>query len=105
MAIKTDIHKFGLSEADLLSIQEVFAHYPEIKEIVVYGSRAKGNYRPGSDLDLVVFGDNINLSLLNSISSELEALSLPINIDLSSYESIESQSLKEHIGRVGVRLL
>jgi predicted nucleotidyltransferase len=103
--IRTDYDKFGLSEADLRSIQEVFTHFPEIKEVIVYGSRAKGNYRPGSDLDLVVFGEDINLSLLNNISSELEELLLPINIDLSSYEYLESKSLKEHIRRVGRKLL
>ena len=94
--------KFGLEENIITKIQEVFAAYPQIKEAVLYGSRAKGNYKPGSDIDLTFKGDGLNLSLLNKITLQLDDLLLPFTFDLSIYRQIDNPDLIEHINRAGV---
>lgn len=94
--------KFGLKESVIQKIQNVFAAFPEIDEVVLYGSRAKGNFRLGSDIDLTLKGDHIHLSVLNKISSQLDDLLLPYIFDLSVYRTIDNLALIDHISRVGV---
>jgi len=94
--------KYGLSEDVIAKIKSVFAKYPQIKKVVLYGSRAKGNFRDGSDIDLSLFADDIELSLLQKIELELVDLLLPYTFDLSVYSELKSDELKEHIDRVGV---
>jgi len=94
--------KYGLNEDVIAKIKSVFAKYPQIKKVVLYGSRAKGNFRDGSDIDLSLFADDIELSLLQKIELELDDLLLPYTFDLSVYSELKSDELKEHIDRVGV---
>ena len=93
--------KFGLSDFVLNAFQLVFENYPELSEVIIYGSRAKGNYREGSDIDLTLKGEFLNNSILNKITSDLDEINHPYLIDLSIYENLKSESLKEHINRVG----
>jgi predicted nucleotidyltransferase len=93
---------FGLSNNHINLINSVFAKHDYISKVVVYGSRAKGNYRTGSDIDLTMFGDNIDLDILLKIENELDDLLLPYNIDLSIFKKIENNDLMEHIKRVGI---
>lgn len=51
---------FGLKDDLILKFREVFAKYPEIDQVLIYGSRAMGNYRSGSDIDLVLVGSRVN---------------------------------------------
>ena len=93
---------YGLKEEDIEKINSVFQKYTEIEEVTLYGSRAIGNYRNGSDIDLTMKGDNLNLSIQFSIENELDDLLLPYKMDLSVFKSIENEDLVEHIDRVGV---
>ncbi len=93
--------RFGLKESDLERIRGVFRAPPEVERAVVYGSRAKGTHRPGSDIDLALFGPRLSTGELLKIDVELDELLLPYRIDLSLYEQISSRELLEHIGRVG----
>lgn len=95
---------FGLKTEDLNKIREVFKQFSQIQAVKIYGSRAKGNYREGSDIDLTLFGENIDLSLLNQLSAELDDLLLPYLFDISVYKKIENPDLLEHINRVGQTL-
>ncbi len=92
---------FGLSKKTIESLNAIFVKYPEIKQVIIYGSRAKGTYRKGSDIDLTLKGDSIPFSLLLKIENEIEELLLPYKIDLSIYDKIDSTEVKEHICRVG----
>jgi predicted nucleotidyltransferase len=94
--------KYGLSENIIKQIQEVFCSYPEINEAILYGSRAKGNYKPGSDIDLTFKGEKLNITLLNQISLKLDDLFLPYTFDLSIFLHIKNTELLEHINRVGI---
>ena len=93
--------KFGLKKTTLERINTVFLHYPEIEKVLLYGSRAMGNYRQGSDIDLTLFGDKLTYKQLNQIEIELDELMLPYSIDLSLFHHIDNQDLVDHIHREG----
>ncbi len=92
---------YGLHNDDIKRICAVFAAHKEVRQAILYGSRAKGNERPNSDIDLTLLGDHLNLSLLFHIDNELDDLLLPYTIDLSLYHQIDNPSLLAHITRVG----
>ena len=91
----------GLNDTDIHKIQEVFASHPEVEKAILYGSRAKGNYKPASDIDLTLLGTGLNLTIQQKIENELDDLLLPYKIDLSIYYQISNKDLTEHIDRVG----
>ena len=92
----------GLSANTVERIVSVLAHYPEIEKALLYGSRAKGNYRNGSDIDLTLFGAGLNFSLLTRLDNELDDLLLPYKFDLSFFANLTHPELIDHIQRVGV---
>ena len=94
--------RFGLKESTIDSINAVFSQYPDIEKAVLYGSRAKGNYREGSDIDLTLMGGKLSHAQLNRIEMQIDELLLPYTIDLSLFESIDNANLIDHIRRVGV---
>ena len=93
--------KFGLEDLDIQKIQSVFTQFPEIQKVIIYGSRAKGNFKMGSDIDLTIIGENLSFSLLLSIRGVLADLNLPYLFDVSIFTSLENLDLIEHINRVG----
>lgn len=94
--------QFGLEDNTINKMRQVFASHPEISDVVIYGSRAMGNYRQGSDIDICLNGELLNLKLLNQIENELEELNLPYSMDVSIYHQIDNPELVDHIDRVGV---
>ena len=96
--------KHGLTTTTVERLQRVLAHYREVEKAVLYGSRAKGTYRPGSDIDLTLCGGELNHTLLTRIDNELDDLLLPYQIDLSLMSSLSQPALLDHIRRVGVVL-
>ncbi len=94
--------KFGLNEPTIERIRAVFAKYPQVEKVVLYGSRAKGNYRNGSDIDLTLFGADLTLDALHKMMGEIDDLLLPYTIDLSIFNQISDRDVIEHIQRVGV---
>ena len=94
--------RFGLKEEVIQAICNVFENHPEVEKALLYGSRAKGNYKPASDIDLTLMGDGIDLSSLNKISWELDDLLLPYTFDLSIYHYLNDSDLLDHIHRVGI---
>lgn len=93
--------QYGLKKEIIENVKRIFAQYDKIEEVILYGSRAKGNYKPGSDIDLTLKGKEINLKLLNKISLGLDDLLLPYTFDLSIYNHIKQTDLIDHIARVG----
>lgn len=93
--------KFGLTEDTINRINGVFAKYPEIEEVIIYGSRAKGNYSEGSDIDITLKGDTITNTTFLTVTSDIDDLNTPYLFDISIYHKLDSNSLLEHIDRVG----
>lgn len=95
--------RFGLKETTIQKICEVLARYPQVQKAILYGSRAKGNYKEGSDIDLVLVGDEeLNERVLARIDTEIDDLLLPYMIDLSILSHITDPDVLDHIRRVGV---
>jgi len=95
--------RFGLKEATIQKICDVLAKYPQVEKAVLFGSRAKGNYKNSSDIDLVlVGGDNLTEKVLCQIMDEIDDLLLPYTFDLSIFQHISDPEVIEHIQRVGV---
>lgn len=93
---------FGLSQNDLVSICSLLKLFPEVEQAVMFGSRALGSYKPGSDIDIALFG-NIESGTILVISSQLnEEMLLPYFFDVLHYNELTNPELKDHIDRVGV---
>ncbi len=95
-------NQFGLTERDIITIQTILRKYSEIQSTVIFGSRAKGTFRIGSDIDLAVLGDGVNETLSSRIKADFSDSSLPYFVDLVCYSSLKDSALKEHIDRVGI---
>ena len=92
---------FGLSEQDIDTLRHVLRRFPEIYSAIVFGSRAKGNARPGADIDLALKGDTITDQTVLRLINALEELPLPYFFDVVAYQNIQNQDLISHIERVG----
>ncbi len=92
---------YGLTQESIRKIVETFAEHANVDEVVLYGSRAKGNYKPGSDIDLTIKGEGLDLEQINKISNDLDDLLLPYTFDLSIFHHITNSDLLNHIERVG----
>ena len=94
--------KYGLEDSTIEKICSILDQFPSICKAVLYGSRAKGNYKKGSDIDLCLFGTDIDQILLYRLEESLDDLLLPYQIDLSAYSSLSNKDLIDHIDRIGV---
>lgn len=93
---------FGLPATAVEKIGGVFARHPRVEKAVLYGSRAKGNYKNGSDIDLTLQGNGLVFQDLLKIMGEIDDLLLPYTVDLSLFASLTHPELIDHIRRVGV---
>lgn len=98
------MNQYGLPSDTLDSIRKVFQSFTELEEAVLYGSRAMGNYKNGSDIDITFKGKELDLHFLNRISLGLDDLMLPYTFDISIYRHIDSEELLDHIRRRGIVL-
>ena len=96
--------QFGLPIKAIEQLKSVFVQYPEISTIILYGSRAKGTYQTGSDIDLTIVSDRLSSHQLLKIQNQIDDLLLPYTVDLSLFKAIDNPDLIEHIQRVGVKL-
>jgi len=97
------MRRFGLEENDIQAVCAVLACYPEVKKAVLYGSRAKGTYKNGSDIDMTFCGGaDLTLKVLYRIMEGIDNLLLPYMFDLSIFKQISDPDVVAHIRRVGV---
>lgn len=94
--------EFGLSDETVQSIRAVFSRYKQIGEVWLFGSRAKGNYHSGSDIDLAIKSEHFTASELLKLQIDLEELELLYKIDVLLYSAIKEPALRKHIDRVGI---
>lgn len=92
---------FGLPDSELALIRAACREFPEIAEVIVFGSRAMGNFKPGSDVDLAVKGP-VDSTIAQRFSARLnEHLPLPYRFDVVGYATIEHAALRQHIEQHG----
>ena len=93
---------YGISQKSFNMIMETLKLYKEIEKVVIFGSRAMGNYKNGSDIDLAVFGKEVTDEIINRLSIRLnEELPIPYYFDILHYETLSNEELKEHIETLG----
>lgn len=93
--------KFGLSDTVIKELQDVFRRHANIEKVLIFGSRSKGNYRAGSDIDLAIVGKDLDYRQLLSIHCEIEDLELLYSVDLLDYQKKKGTPIGTHIDRVG----
>ncbi len=95
--------KFGLSDKTIRIIHDVLHRYSEVDKAILYGSRVKGNYRPGSDIDLTLIGSQeLTHHVLLRILNDLDESAIPYMVDLSIFDQINDKDVRDHIQRRGV---
>jgi uncharacterized protein len=95
-------HQFGLKATTIEKISNVFHQHLEVESAILYGSRAKGNYRDGSDIDLTLTGEQLTYRIVARIEDEIDDLLLPYLFDISIFSHIEDPDVVDHINRVGI---
>ncbi len=96
--------RFGLKAEVIEKLSQVFRRYSTVDQVLIYESRAMGNYRPGSDIDLTIKGRQIQWRDLQAIELDIDELLLPYKVDLSIYQQIDNKELRDHIDRCGVEI-
>ncbi len=99
--MKTD-EKYGLPIQVVEQLKHIFRSEPRINKVILFGSRAKGNYRNGSDIDLCIEANALTLFDLLKLSDVIEELYLPWKVDLVLMHTIDNPELLKHIQRVGL---
>jgi len=94
--------RYGLPQPTIQKICGILSRYPQVEKAPLYGSRAKGNYKNGSDIDLTLRGTDLTLNVIYKILDDLDELLLPYTIDLSIFNDIGDPDVIEHIQRVGI---
>lgn len=96
-----DAPVFGLNQKTHAVLKDVFQKYTAIEQVIIYGSRAKGNFKPSSDIDLTLVAPSMSHELLLKLENEIDDLLLPYKFDISLFHQIDNADLIDHIKRVG----
>lgn len=97
------MQRFGLDEKIIESIIEILKKYKEVESAKIFGSRARGDYRKASDIDIALFGDDLTFSINTKIFYEIDDLYLPYKIDLINFNSISpDNTIIDNILKEGV---
>jgi predicted nucleotidyltransferase len=98
-------NKFGLLENDMNEIVDVLSQFSSIEKAVLFGSRAKGNFKNGSDIDIAIFGNDLNSDIDYKISYQLnEETNMPYKFDILIFNKIQEAALIDHISRIGIEI-
>lgn len=94
----------GLSQKSLRAIADVVYSNARVQEAKIFGSRAIGTFLEGSDIDICLFGEELTISDLNRISSELDELNIPEIVDLVNFRTIKNENLLKHIENFSIQI-
>ena len=92
---------FGLSDTVIDDLKGIFKQYPNIEEVLIFGSRAKGNYLEGSDIDLALIGEGLTFDTIMDINIKIEDLELLYKVDILNYMEKRGTPIGDHIDQVG----
>jgi uncharacterized protein len=93
--------EFGLTERDTKTMRDIIDQYPEVRRVVIFGSRAKGTFAQGSDIDLAIMNSGVTEAVITRMKSAFQESTLPYFIDVINYPALQHPDLKNHIDRVG----
>src|SRR5690606_34756608 len=104
MPIQRNNMRFGLPEDIITKLNEVFEVNAKVDKALIFGSRAKGNYRSDSDIDIAIKGADITLDDILKMQVEFEEKGIKYKIDLVDYHTVKEEALIEHVDRVGIEM-
>ncbi len=96
------MQSFNLPDTAVEKLKHIFKSYPDISKVWLYGSRAMGTHRTGSDIDLCIEANSLTTKQLLQIENEIDDLLLPWKVDLSLKHQIDNEALLDHIKKVAV---
>lgn len=94
--------KYGLLEEDIDRITKVFESNPKVIEVVLFGSRAMGNFKLGSDIDLAILSDAMSFTEMLELNAKIAELGLLYAFDIQDINKIKDSDVLDHIHRNGV---
>ncbi len=80
----------------------IFNKYPDVEKVVLFGSRARGDYKYNSDIDLCIFGEKLNHLTLAKINMDISELNTPLNFDILAFNELNKKELINNILKEGV---
>jgi hypothetical protein len=92
----------GINQKSTDILNSIFSKYEEVNEVILYGSRAKGNYHERSDVDMVINNSNLDRHILGKIILDINNSNFPNTVDIQLFENLKNKKLIDHIHRVGV---
>lgn len=95
---------YGLKDNELEKLSSLFATNQKVEKVILYGSRAKGTYRPFSDVDITLVGNTLTHDDLTRVILAIDDLLLPYQFDISIYNTLKNQDLIDHITRRGITI-
>ena len=95
---------YGVKGKEIEGLRNIFSSNSHVEKAILFGSRAKGNYKPFSDIDITLEGDKLTHKDLMQLCSAIDDLLMPYELDLSLKKDIKNTALLEHINRVGIAL-
>ncbi|MCY6355323.1 nucleotidyltransferase family protein [Clostridium sp. ZS2-4] len=96
--------KIGITSELLEKIRSIILRYSKIDRAVIFGSRARGNYKKTSDIDICIYGREMNCMDINLMEDELRQLNTPLDFDVVYFENISKEALKCNIEKDGVEI-
>ena len=103
--MNTQVDNLGLSDQDVLLIRAIVMQYPSVTDVHVFGSRAMGTHKLGSDVDLALMGEQVSDEDVLNIKLALEDTNMPYMFDVVRFHGLEKEQLIAHIRRVGKSLV
>jgi predicted nucleotidyltransferase len=96
---------YGIDHSDFKRLIDVISSNKKISEAILFGSRAKGNYNKYSDIDIALKANDLTFDEQLEIKVMIEELMMPYYVDVLDYDKVQNPDLKDHINRVGIRII
>lgn len=94
-------NEFGLTQREMEETIQILRARPDVKRVHIFGSRAKGTFHSGSDVDLAIMDTNVDAKIVLQLASDFEESYLPYSVDIVNNHCLENTAFKDHIDRVG----
>lgn len=95
---------YGLTDSEMQILHELFAENEKIEQVILYGSRAKGTYKPFSDVDISIVGKGLTEQDVNRLYAALDESPIPYMFDIFTFDTLKNEIRKDHSSRSGVIL-
>lgn len=99
------MEQFGVDKIIIEDIVNIIRKYEEVTRAVIFGSRARGDYKKASDIDIALFGDKLTNTINTKIFFEIDELYMPYKVDLINFNVLGKENrIRENILKEGVEI-